>query len=95
MPGAPLIVTVTLWNAEPPVPVHVRMKVAAAVYTAVVCVPEVALLLLHAPEAVQLAALLDDQLSVDMAPLVTVDGLALSDTVGAGAVVPTVTVVST
>jgi hypothetical protein len=38
----------------------------------------------QAPEAVHAVALVDDQLSVDEPPLVTVVGLALSVTVGAG-----------
>ena len=48
------------------------------------CVPD------QAPDAVQLVALVDDQLSVLALPLVTVLGLADSDTVGAGCVTETV-----
>ena len=54
--------------------------------------PEVALLPDHAPEAVQEVALVDDQVSVEDAPLATEVGLAVSDTVGGGALA-TVTVV--
>jgi hypothetical protein len=38
----------------------------------------------QAPPAVHAVALLDDQLSVELLPLLTVLGLALKDTVGAG-----------
>jgi hypothetical protein len=46
--------------------------------------PESALLPDHAPEAVQEVALVEDQVSVEDAPLVTEVGFAVSDTVGAG-----------
>ena len=47
---------------------------------------------LHPPEALQLVALLEDQLSAEAEPLVTVAGLALRVTVGlAGADTLTVT----
>jgi len=46
--------------------------------------PEVAWVPLHAPDAVQLVASVDDQVSVLLAPAATVAGLALMDTVGAG-----------
>ena len=38
----------------------------------------------HPPEAVQLVALVEDQLSVELAPLAMVLGLALNVTVGVG-----------
>ncbi len=46
--------------------------------------PEIALLLDHAPEATQEAASVDDQVSVEEPPLVTDAGFAVSDTVGTG-----------
>ena len=46
--------------------------------------PEVALLPDHAPEAVQEVALVEDQVSVEDAPLATDAGFAASDTVGTG-----------
>ena len=46
--------------------------------------PEVALLPDHAPEAVQELALVDDQVSVEDAPLATEAGFAESVTVGTG-----------
>ncbi len=54
------------------------------------CVPFVACAPLHAPEAVQEVALVDDQDSVALAPLAMVLGLALKLTVGAGEVTVTV-----
>ena len=44
----------------------------------------------HAPDAVQVVALADDQVSVEALPLATVLGLAVRDTVGAGWVTETV-----
>jgi hypothetical protein len=46
--------------------------------------PEMALLPDHEPEAVQEVALVDDQVSVEDAPLATEVGFAVSDTVGTG-----------
>lgn len=46
--------------------------------------PEIALLPDHAPDAVQEAALVDDQVSVEDAPLATEVGFAVSETVGTG-----------
>jgi hypothetical protein len=46
--------------------------------------PEVALLPDHAPEAAQEVALVDDQVSVEDAPLAIDVGFAASDTVGSG-----------
>jgi hypothetical protein len=54
------------------------------------CVPLTALDPDHAPLAVQVVALVEDQLSVELPPLVTLVGPAVSDTVGA--LVETVTV---
>jgi hypothetical protein len=45
---------------------------------------------LQPPEAAQEVALVDDQLKVEALPLATVLGLAVSVTVGAGAVTDTV-----
>lgn len=46
--------------------------------------PEVDLVPDQAPEAVQEVALVDDQVNTDVVPVLTVDGLALMETVGAG-----------
>ncbi len=56
----------------------------------VVCEPLVALVPDQAPEAVQVVALLADQLNVEPLPLATVLGLAVKLTTGAGAVTETV-----
>ena len=54
------------------------------------CDPLVASVPLHPPDAVQEVAWVDDQDSVELAPLATVLGLALKLTVGAGEVTVTV-----
>ena len=59
-----------------------------AVSAAVDWLPEVALVPVHPPEAVQEVALVEDQVSIEFPPLVTDVGIAESDTagvVGAGA----------
>jgi hypothetical protein len=48
------------------------------------CEPLTALLPAHAPEAVQEVALVDDQVTVELPPLVMVLGLALIMTVAVG-----------
>jgi hypothetical protein len=53
---------------------------------AVLCEPLIASVPLQPPEAVHEVALLDDQLSVDDAPLATVLGVAVRVTDGAGVV---------
>jgi hypothetical protein len=58
--------------ALPPGPVHAREKVLVAVSAPVERLPEVALAPDHAPEAVQLVASVDDQVSVELAPLAIV-----------------------
>lgn len=55
-----------------------------------VCDPLVASLPLHPPDALHEVALVVDQDSVELLPLVIVLGLALKLTVGAGAVTDTV-----
>ena len=52
--------------------------------------PLVALVPDQAPEAVQEEALVEDQVSVELPPLATLVGLALSEAVGAGADTETV-----
>ncbi len=55
------------------------------------CEPLIGLLPLQAPDAVQAVALVADQLSVELVPLVTELGAALSETVGAAEFTLTVT----
>jgi hypothetical protein len=56
----------------------------------VACEPLAALVPDQAPEAVQVVALVADQVSVELPPLLTVLGLAAKLTVGAGCVTDTV-----
>jgi len=80
------VVTVTVADcaALPPGPVQVNVYVALAVSTPVDCEPLVALLPDHAPEAVQVAALAETQVSVALPPLVIALGPTLRLTVGTG-----------
>jgi hypothetical protein len=85
-------VTVTVVDCAvlPPAPEQVSVYVALAVSTPVECLPLTALLPDHAPEAVQLVALVADHVSVELLPLVIVLGLALSLTEGESEVTETV-----
>jgi hypothetical protein len=83
-------VTVADCEAEPPVPVQVSVNFVVAVRGGVVCEPAVAFKPLHPPEAVQAVALVDDHVSPDAAPLLTVAGFAVRVTAGAGVVTDTV-----
>ncbi len=67
----------------PPVPVHASVYVVVAWMALIVWLPEVALLPLQPPEAVQLVALVLDQVSTELPPCATVAGLALRFTTGA------------
>ncbi len=64
---------------------------ALAVSAPVDCEPLTALVPDHAPDAVHEVALMADQVSMELAPLATVLGLAAKVIVGAGAVTVTVT----
>jgi hypothetical protein len=87
----PFTVTVADCETLPPAPVQPSVNVPVVVNTPVDCEPLVAFAPDHAPEAVQLSALVDDQLSVEAAPLAIVAGLAVIVTVGGrGAVTVTV-----
>ena len=68
----------------PPAPVHCRLYVAVAVRLVRFSEPDVAREPLHAPEAVQLVAFVEDQVSCELPPLATVVGFALIVAVGAG-----------
>ena len=70
--------------AAPPDPVQERLNVLVLVNAPVDWLPEIALVPDQLPEAVQDAAFVEDQASVDDPPLVTDVGFAASDTVGAG-----------
>lgn len=83
--GAAGGVTVTFTDcvASPPAPVQVSAKEEFAVSGLVVAVPEVALVPLQLPDAVQEVASVDDQVSVATEPETTDDGATASVTVGA------------
>lgn len=87
--GAAGCVTVTFTDcvADPPAPVQVSANAELAVRAPVDAVPDVALLPLQLPEAVQDVALVDDQVSVAAEPDTTDDGATASVTVGAGGAV--------
>lgn len=84
--AAPLTVTDAVCDAEPPAPVQVSVKLVVAARAAVLCDPAVGSLPAQPPEAVQVVAFVDVQVKVEVPPLATVLGLAVIDTVGAGAV---------
>ena len=88
--GAAETVTVTDCAAEPPAPVQVSVNFVVAVSVGVACVPLADSVPLQPFEAMQEVAFVDDQVSIEVAPLVTVVGLAVKVTAGAGVVTDTV-----
>src|SRR3989344_4009113 len=83
--GAPLTVTLTVASPLSRVELkQVRLKSVVADRGPVDWLPEVALVPFQPPLAVQDVALVEDQVKVLEPPEVTVVGLALSETVGAG-----------
>jgi hypothetical protein len=66
--------------------VQVRVNLVVAVNAGVLCVPLIASLPVHPPEAVQDVASVEDQVRVDVPPFFTVVGLAVKVTAGAGVV---------
>ena len=86
-----LAVTVVDCAAVPPVPVQVSVYLVDAVSAPVLCEPLVASLPLHPFEAMHEVAFVADQVKVELPPLVTVLGFAVSTTAGAG--IATVTAV--
>lgn len=83
-------VTVADCVADPPAPVQVSMYLVVAFSAAVLFEPLIASDPLQPPEAVHAVALVADQLNIDAAPLLSVLGLAVSVTAGAGLVTDTV-----
>jgi hypothetical protein len=81
--GAGPTVTVAVALCAPPDPVQVRLKVLLLVSAPEDSLPEVALAPDQPPEAVQDVAFVEDQVSVEDAPLAMFVGFAASDTVGA------------
>ena len=88
--GFTLTDTVAELRADPPSPVHSRTNFVVALKATVVCVPLVGCVPVHPLEAVQVFAFVEDQVSSDLPPLLTVVGVALIVTVGSGAVTVTV-----
>ena len=78
--------------AGPPAPVHVSVNTVVAVKVEVFADPLVASAPLQPPDAAQEVAFVDNQVSADALPLVTVLGFADSVMVGAGVVTETVAV---
>jgi hypothetical protein len=74
----------------PPAPLQLKVNFVVAVSAAVACEPVVAWEPLQPPEALQEVAFVDDQVSVEVAPLFTVVGLAAKVTAGAGVLTDTV-----
>ena len=75
-------VTVADWLAVPPAPVQVNVYFVVAVRAAVVIEPLIGSDPLQPPDAVQEVALVADQVSFEVAPLLTVLGLAANVTAG-------------
>ena len=88
--GVALTVTVADCAALPPLPLQVRVYVELLVSAPVDCDPLTALLPVQAPEATQEVAFVDDQLKVELLPLVMALGPTLSMTVGAAGLTETV-----
>jgi hypothetical protein len=84
---AAVTVTVVLAAAGvvPLAPEQVNVNVLVALNAAVTTLPPVDCAPLHPPDAVHAVALVEDQVSVEVPPVVTLVGLALNDTVGADA----------
>ncbi|HZF16519.1 MAG TPA: hypothetical protein VE046_11295 [Steroidobacteraceae bacterium] len=92
--GAGFAVTVTVADfiVVPPVPVHDSVYVLVAVNAPVLAVPVSGWLPDHAPPAVHVVALEEDQVRIEAAPLKTLVGLAVSETVGGAGSAVVVTV---
>ena len=88
-------VTVAVWLTDPLGPVQVSVKLVVAATGADASVPLVALGPFHPPEATQLVAFVELQLSVELLPAATAAGFAVSVTVvpGGATVMSTVLVV--
>jgi hypothetical protein len=81
---AGVTVTVTSFDVDPPAPLQVSVKVVVCASVEVTCVPDIALVPVHPPEAEQLVALLELQVNVDVPPCATWAGFADKVTVGTG-----------
>jgi hypothetical protein len=89
-------VTVTDCDADtPPAAEHVNVKVDVVVRPGRASLPLSAFVPLHAPDALQVTAFVEVQVSVVLPPLATVVGFALSVTAGDGGAAGGVTVTVT
>ena len=86
-----LMDTVADWDALPPGPMQVSVKVASAPRMPVVCEPLTALAPHQAPAAEQDVAIGAFHFSVELAPFATVLGVAARVTLGASGLTDTVT----
>jgi hypothetical protein len=82
VPAVTVTVVLAAAGVVPLAPEQVNVKVLVAVRAALTTLPPVACAPLHAPDAVHAVALVEDQVSVVVPPVVTLVGLALSETVG-------------
>jgi hypothetical protein len=80
--GGAATLTATDWLALPPGPLQVSVKAVVALSAPVLALPLVGSLPDQPPEPVQLLVFVEDQLSIDEPPVLTVAGLALRLTVG-------------
>jgi hypothetical protein len=83
-PDCTVTVVLCVAGVVPLAPLQVRVNVLVALSAPVLALPLVGSLPDHPPDALQLVALVDDQLNVAAEPLLTVPGLALMLTVGLG-----------
>jgi hypothetical protein len=90
--GGAVTVTVADPVPVPPAPVHANTNEVDCVRVGVTKVPDVGRLPDQPPDAVQLVALVEDQLRVEVPPLATVVGFAVIVTVGTSGVALTATV---
>jgi len=88
--GVALTVTVAELLAEPPVPVQARLNWVVVLSATVDAEPLVDCAPVQPPDAVHAVAFVADQASVELLPLLTVEGLAEIVTVGADFVTDTV-----
>ncbi len=85
VPAVTVTVVLAAAGVVPLAPEQVNVNILVALNAAVTTLPPVDCAPLHAPDAVQVVALVEDQVSVEVPPVVTLVGLALSETVGAEA----------
>jgi len=83
LPDCTVTVVLCVAGVVPLAPLQVKVNVVVALSGPVLALPLVGSLPDHPPEAVQPLALLDDQLSVEDSPFLTLPGFALIETVGA------------